>query len=169
MKNIFAVCLGFMILWLAGCVTAPVFVGAGIQTGACELSKAKPMAKGPLHAAGLAFKSFSKETPPTDAELQIILTAIPEVEDHVTQVEIESMWALVVQGYSAFYNSLGSAEKQKTLQAWFAAVGAALDNGSTCGAAGDSIVMAQRGLDYRTAITCDGLAGRIVDSMKVTK
>ena len=128
--------LGALVALLAGCVspkTLPVVTGAAVQFTACQLAKARPAAKAPLHAAGVTLKAFGSDTPPTQAVLQAALAAMPKA-DAVTQVEINAMWAVVTAAYGELYVVLETPEQKATLQLWFTRVGEALDSGSTCGA-----------------------------------
>ena len=148
---------------LAGCATAHIFTGAALQVTACELAKAKPAAKAPLHAAGVAFKAFAADTPPTQAQLAQVLAAIPKA-DSVTQVEVDAAWVIVVQAYGLIYST--APETQAKLKLWFAAVGNALDAGSTCGSADPQSTAARYMQPPKDAPTFRKLADEIAASLK---
>ncbi len=121
-------------LTLTACKTATPITGAAVQIIACELAKAKPEAKVPLHAAALVFKTYGGQVPPTQAELEAALDAIPKL-GNMAQVEVSACWAIVCATYGAVYNSVSTPEQKVQLQLWLNTFGNALDNGSTCGGA----------------------------------
>lgn len=114
-----------------GCATAVIIGGAAVQIIACELAKSKPAAKAPLLAGGNIFKAFGSDTPPTQAELEAALSAIPKL-DQLDQVEIDAMWAAVCVGYGELYNVIETPEQKVKLQLVLTSIGTALVNGSTC-------------------------------------
>ena len=119
---------------LAGCATAPTVTGSAVQIVACELAKAKPAAKAPLHSAGLILKAFGGQVPPTQAEMEAALASIPKLALS-EQIEVDAAWALVCAAYGLVYNATDTPEEKVRLQLWLTTIGTALDNGSTCGAA----------------------------------
>lgn len=128
--------LGGVLLLAGGCVsktTAPVVTGAVVQFTACELAKAKPAAKAPLHAAGVTLRAFGSDAPPTQEVLASALAAI-DCGDAVTATQVNAMWSVVTAAYGELYLALKTPEQKATLQLWFTQVGLALDNGSQCGA-----------------------------------
>ena len=114
-----------------GCATAVVIGGAAVQIIACELAKSKPAAKAPLLAGGNIFKAFGSDVPPTQAELEAALSAIPKL-DQLDQVEIDAMWDAVCVGYGELYNAIETPEQKVKLQLVLTSIGTALVNGSTC-------------------------------------
>ena len=148
---------------LAGCATAPIITGSAVQVIACELAKAKPAAKAPLHSAGLILKAFGGQVPPTQAEFEAALNSIPKL-NMPDQFEVDACWVLVCGAYGLVYNATDTPEEKVRLQLWLTSVGTALDNGSTCGAA---IVPAGVAAQMKpiTTVSWDELAKAIKKSM----
>ncbi len=132
--------LGFALLALCplalvtGCKSGtfnPILTGTIVQVAACELAQVKPAAKPWLTTAGNVFVMFGADTPPTPAELETKLAAIPL--GNLLPSERLGVWVAVTQIYSALYNGAMTPEKKMKLKQVLDVVGTALRLGATCG------------------------------------